>query len=88
MPTPPEAVAALEQEVLGDLNALQQVQESRAQAERRDVIGARLFRQLPEMVLAVGAAAIAGVALAGLAATENAVTQNKETLAKDHQPTD
>lgn len=83
-----EAVAALEQEVLGDLNALQQVQESRAQAERRDVIGARLFRQLPEMVLAVGAAAIAGVASAGLAATENAVTQNKETLAKDHQPTD
>ena len=46
-------------------------QESRAQEETREVRGARLFRQLPETVLAVGAVVVAGVALSGLAGVEN-----------------
>ncbi len=66
-----ETVAALEQIVLQNLNELQQVQESRAQEETREVWGARLFRQLPETVLAVGAVVVAGVALSGLAGVEN-----------------
>ena len=66
-----ETVAALEQIVLQDLNELQQAEESRAQAETREIWGARLFRQLPETVLAVGAVVVAGVALSGLADAEN-----------------
>lgn len=77
-----ETVAALEQIVLRDLNQLQQVQEShsKAGAGTREGWGARLFRQLPEAVLAMGAAIIAGVALAG--------AENKKLPAKDDQPTD
>lgn len=78
-----ETVAALEQIALRDLNKLQQVEESRAQAETREIWGARLFRQLPETVLAVGAVVVAGVALSGLAGAEN-----KKTLTKDNQPKD
>lgn len=66
-----ETVAALEQIVLQNLNELRQAQESRAQEETREVWGARLFRQLPETVLAVGAVVVAGVALSGLAGVEN-----------------
>ena len=76
-----ETVAALKQVVLRDLNELQQVQENHSQAGMREGWGARLFRQLPEAVLAVGAAIIAGVALASVA--------NKKPPAKDdNQPTD
>ena len=78
-----KTVAALEQVVRRDLNELQQVQKSRAQAQTREIWGARLFRQLPETVLAVGAAVVAGVALSGLAGAEN-----KKNLTKDNQPTD
>ncbi|KKZ12359.1 MAG: hypothetical protein TE42_04740 [Candidatus Synechococcus spongiarum SP3] len=78
-----EAVAALKQMVLSDLDDLQQVRENHSRAGMREVWGARLFRQLPEAVLAVGAAIIAGVALAGLAGAEN-----KNPLAKDDRPTD
>ncbi|SAY38662.1 hypothetical protein [Candidatus Synechococcus spongiarum] len=78
-----EAVAALEQVVLQDLNELQHVQESHAQQETREVWGARLFSQLPETVLGVGAAVVAGVALSGLAGAEN-----KKTPTKDNQSTD
>ena len=66
-----ETVAALERMVLRDLNELQQLQESRVPTGTREVWGARLFRQLPETVMAVGAAVVAGVALAGLTDAEN-----------------
>ena len=79
-----ETVAALKQVVLQDLNELQQVQESRSRAETREGWGARLFRQLPEAVLAVGAAVIAGVALAGLTGAGN----KKSPAEDDDQPTD
>ena len=85
---PPDAdaeqtVAALQQIVLQDLNQLQQVQERHSTAEAREAWGARLFHQLPDGALAVGAAIIAGILLAG---AENA--EDKATPAKDEQPTD
>ena len=86
---PPDAdatatAAALEQMVLQDLNDLQQqAQQSPFSPGTRDVWGARLFRQVPEVVLAVGAAVVAAVAWAGLAGPDN-----KKTTTKDHQPTE
>ncbi|MYG46607.1 MAG: hypothetical protein F4026_04120 [Synechococcus sp. SB0669_bin_8] len=78
-----ETVAALRQVVLQDLNQLQQAQENHSTQGAWESWGARWFHQLPDGVLAVGAAVIAGVVLAG---AENA--ENKATPAKDHQPTD
>ena len=75
-----ETVAALKQVLLQDLNQLQEAQESHATAWARESWGARLFRQLPEVVLAAGAASIAGMTLTG--------PENKRTLAKDDQLTD
>lgn len=78
-----ETVAALERIVLQDLNQLQRAQERHSTAGAREAWGTRLFSQLPDVGLAVGAAVLAGVVLAG---NENA--ENKETPAKDDQPTD
>lgn len=75
-----ETVAALEQIVLQDLNQLQQARENHSTARAREGWGARLFSQVPDVVLAVGAAMIAGAALAG--------AENKKTPAKDNPSID
>ena len=75
-----ETVAALKRMVLRELNQLQQAQENHSTAGVREIWGARLFRQLPEVVLALGAVLIAGVAWVRAG--------NKKPPAKDSQPTD
>ncbi|MYF36474.1 MAG: hypothetical protein F4226_06735 [Synechococcus sp. SB0678_bin_12] len=62
---------------------MQWAQERHSTAGAREAWGTRLFSQLPDVVLAVGAAVVAVGVLAG---DENA--ENKETPAKDDQPTD
>ncbi len=60
-----DVVAILEQLVLRDLNQLQESQQNPSAEQLRESWGARLFRQLPEVVMAAAAAIMAGVVVAG-----------------------